>query len=91
MSRRSQNSGDAQQAVTGLEARGKIGYFSTRHWLQQRCDAQAASVFSAVSPWLSGVRAVWVLYAGCTVSNLQKSSMVRLARYKAKLFFGWWK
>lgn len=44
--RSSQDGGDPEQI--GLEGRGKMGYFSTRKWLQQKFDAQAASVFSAV-------------------------------------------
>lgn len=38
--------GDPEQI--GLEGRGKMGYFSPRKWLQQKFDARAASVFSAV-------------------------------------------
>lgn len=42
----SQDGGDPEEI--GLEGRGKMGYFSTRKWLQQKSDAQVASVFSAV-------------------------------------------
>lgn len=40
----SQDGGDPEQI--GLE--GRMGYFSTRKWLQQKFDARAASVLSAV-------------------------------------------
>lgn len=42
----SQDGGDPEQI--GLEGGGRVGYFSTRKWLQQKFDARAASVFSAV-------------------------------------------
>lgn len=48
----SQDGGDPEQI--GLEGRGKMGYFSPRKWLQQKFDARAASVFSAVMFIYSG-------------------------------------
>lgn len=42
----SQDGDDPEQI--GLEGRGKMGYFSTRMWLQQKFNARAASVLSAV-------------------------------------------
>lgn len=47
MLRRSQNGGDPENTPLRGEER-KICYFSTRYWLQQKFDVQAASVFSAV-------------------------------------------
>lgn len=87
----SQDGGDPEQI--GLEGRGKMGYFSPRKWLQQKFDARAGLSFLSCDVYLLwSTQAEFVLPSDCSVSNFQKSSMVRLARYKAKeFFFGWWK
>lgn len=48
MSRSSQNGGDRENTPPLRGEERKIRYFSTRYWLQQKFDVQAASVFSAV-------------------------------------------
>lgn len=79
----SRNGGDPENSVIGLEGRERGNILVQDADFCKNSSALMCILCVPVALKLS-IHALYMLYTDCTVSNFQKSSMVRLARYKAK-------